>query len=317
MSVIVPFVREWPQVAFTLRSIHEVLLTVEHEILAIDNLVPSLQGDRATSNVEGMAKEWEKVGWPWLKYYKYSDHLSHWQCKNFGIEKAKGDFLWFIDSHCIMPIRALEALEYYIDNFDDLNGSLHMPLTYHILEPRQLMYKCAVDIPKGDYHYKFHSFSQEKYKDHDAVEVPAMSTCGMMINKEYMERLGNWPTELGIYGGGENFMNFTMAVLGMKKWVWVGDSLCHHGDKRGYNWNLYDQQKNRAAASYMFGGKRLLKLWLDKVAKLSTGEKRTVERSILKNLRSHRSFIKAQQLYEIEEWVDLWKNDELMIGEFS
>jgi hypothetical protein len=67
----------------------------------------------------------------------------------------------------------------------------------------------------------------------------------------------------------------------------------------------------------MFGGKRLLKLWLDKVAKLSTGEKRTVERSILKNLRSHRSFIKAQQLYEIEEWVDLWKNDELMIGEFS
>lgn len=316
ISVIVPFVREWPQVVFTIRSIHETLLTVEHEVLAIDNLVPSLQGDRATTNVASMANEWEKAGDPWLKYYKYPDNLSHWQCKNFGISKAEGDILWFIDSHCILPTSAVSAVKFYIKNYDELNGSLHMPLTYHILEPRKLMYKAVVEVSKGDYHYKFHSFSKKYYADYEAVEVPSMSTCGMIIHRKYMEQLGNWPKELGIYGGGENFMNFTMAVLGIKKWVFVGDALCHHGDKRGYQWNLFDQQKNRAAATYMFGGRRLLKVWIDKVAKLSPREKNTVERLMLKNLASHRKHIKDNQVCEIEEWVDVWKSHELMIGSF-
>ena len=212
ISVIVPFVREWPQVVFTLRNLHEVLKDVDHEILAIDNLVPSLQGDRATTNVSGMAKEWEKIGDPWLKYYKYDTHLSHWQCKNFGMSKANGNIFWFVDSHCILPTSAVKMVEVYSKNYEQFNGSLHMPLTYHILEPRQLMYKTVVDLPKGDYHYKFHTFNPANYLGYDVMEVPSMSTCGMMIHRKYMRKLGKWPKELGIYGGGENFINFTMAT---------------------------------------------------------------------------------------------------------
>lgn len=279
--------------------------------------MPSLQGDRATTNIEGMAKEWNKTDDPWLKYYKYDTHLSHWQCKNFGMSKANGNIFWFVDSHCILPTSAVKMVEVYSKNYEQFNGSLHMPLTYHILEPRQLMYKTVVDLPKGDYHYKFHTFNPANYLGYDVMEVPSMSTCGMMIHRKYMRKLGKWPKELGIYGGGENFINFTMAVLGMKKWLLVGDSLCHHGDKRGYNWNLYDQQKNRAAATYMFGGRRLLNLWLSKVAKMGPGEKRKAERSILTNLVEHRKLIKESQVCEIEEWVDTWKDHELMIGDFG
>ena len=317
VSVIVPFVREWPQVAFTIRSVHESLKGIPHEVIAVDNLMSNMEEDRGSKNVRGMAKEWESKGDPWLKYYHYTDKLSHWQCKNFGMSKASGDILWFIDSHCIIPFEAIHFLQYYEENYEALNGSLHMPLTYHILEPKQLMYKAVVEVPKGDYHYVFHTFSRSKYLERErAIEVPAMSTCGMMIHKKYIELLGSWPEALGIYGGGENFMNFTMAVLGLKKWVWVGDSLCHHGDKRGYSWNHRDQQKNRAIASYMFGGNALLKLWINSKARLTPRESRTVRSEILNECEDHRKHIVSNQVCEIEEWVDSWKQHELMIGEF-
>lgn len=316
ISVIVPFVREWPQIAFTIRSIHESLINVDHEVLAIDNLQENMQEDRGTKNIKGMASEWQNVNDSWLKYYHYKDKLSHWQCKNFGMSKASGDIFWFIDGHCILPPTAVEAARYYKANYMELCGSLHMPLTYHILEPRQLMYKAVVQTGTADYAYTFHTFSRKKYSPNYTVEVPAMSTCGMMIHRTFMEQCGFWPTELGIYGGGEHFMNYTMAVLGLKKHVWVGDSLYHHGDKRGYAWNHYDQQRNRALANYMFGGRRLMDCWLDKKAKLNGNESKRVRRSILDSSGEHRQWIKDNQLVEIEEWVKEWKDHELLIGEY-
>lgn len=314
ISVIVPFVREWPQIAFTIRSIHESLATIEHEVIAIDNLMPKMKEDRATKNIQGMANNWENYSYPWLKYYRYTDKLSHWNCKNFGMEKASGDFFWFIDGHCIVPRTAVDAARYYKANYMELCGSLHMPLTYHILEPRQLMYKAVIESGAGDYHYTFHTFSKKKYEQFTTVEVPAMSTCGMLIHRTFMEQVGFWPSEMGIYGGGENFMNYTMAVLGLKKHVWVGDSLCHHGDKRGYNWNHYDYQRNKSIAVYMFGGRRVLDLWLDKRAKLNGDESRRVKQEILNLCHEQRQWIEDNQLMEIEEWVSTWKNHELMNG---
>ena len=96
VSVIVPFVREWPQVAFTLRSIHECLKGIDHEVLAIDNLQSTMQEDRGSQNVASMANKWSQSKDPWLRYFHYTDKLSHWQCKNLGIREAKGDIYWFI-----------------------------------------------------------------------------------------------------------------------------------------------------------------------------------------------------------------------------
>jgi glycosyltransferase involved in cell wall biosynthesis len=316
VSVIVPYVREWPQIAFTLRSIHEALVNVDHEVLAIDNLQSTMKEDRGSKNVASMAKEWTKTGNSWLRYFHYTDKLSHWHCKNFGMLEAKGDIYWFIDSHCIMPHSAEEAVKYYQQYYKELNGSLHMPLTYHILEPRQLMYKAVVEVPKSDYHYTFHTLSQKKYEKHRCIEVPAMSTCGMIIHKSFMDEIGAWPDELGIYGGGENFMNYVMAVLGQRKHVWIGDSLCHHGDKRGYAWNSSDYQRNRGIATYMFGGRRNLHTWMKEKSKLVISAAGRMERDILSKCKKHRAWIKAGQIWEIEEWVDRWKGHELLKGDY-
>ena len=315
VSVIIPYVREWPQIVFTLRSIREVLKGENFEVIAVDNLQPNMQEDRSTPNVKGMANAWKDSGDQWIKYFHYPDKLSHWQCKNFAMKQADGEFFWFIDGHCIMPTDAVDALHFYRQRWKEMNGSLHMPLTYHIMEPRQLIYKAVIDSDKGDYHYKFHTLVRREYSNNgQCIEVPAMSTCGMLIHKKFMRLLGNWPTELGIYGGGENFINYAMAVLGMKKYVYLSDSLCHHGEKRGYSWNHYDQQRNRSIASYMFGGASLLDKFLDRTARLTHREKTTVRRSIIDTCGSHREWIKKHQVMSIEEWHKQWKPHELCIG---
>lgn len=313
LSVIVPFVREWPQVVFTLRSIHEELQGIDHEIIAIDNLQPNMEEDRGTGLVKGMANQWTKTGNPWLKYYHKNDKLSHWQCKNFGIGKAQADIIWFVDSHCIVGRdSAYSMFRFYQSHWEELNGSMHLPLTYHILEPRQLIYKSVVDVTKADYAYSFNTYLPDKWKQWE--EVPAMSTCGMMIHKQYLEQLGNWPVELGIYSGGEHFLNYCQAVLGMSKYIWKARPLCHHGDRRGYSWNHYDQRRNRAIATYLFGGSRLMEKWVDECAKLSANESARVKNNIRATCRKHRDHIRSQQVMEIEEWLHQWKNHNLLQG---
>lgn len=308
LSVIVPFVREWPQVVFTIRSIAEEFWDEDFEVIAVDNLQPKMQEDRATPQLKELVKLWDKER-PWLKYYHYQDTLSHWQCKNFAMSKAKGDIYWFVDAHCIIPKNsASDMYNFYRRYWQTLKGSIHLPLTYQILEPRQLIYKMVVNYELHDYHYSFLTY---KNNGKCAKEVPAMSTCGMMIHKEIMDATGRWPTSLGIYGGGENFMNYVLAIMGYKKWIFNGKSLYHHGDKRGYSWNYYDYQKNRAIATYMFGGEELMTNWVMGNKRLVQRERIGVIREV-KKLKDQREHIKAQQQISIDEFASQWKDTEYL-----
>lgn len=314
ISVIIPFIREWAQVVFTIRSVAEALKEIDFEILAIDNLQERGAQDRGTPNVEGMAKKNS-----WLRYIRKSDVLSHWQCKNLGMREAKGEIFLFVDAHCIAPYKDLaEACTHYEKNWEWMNGSLHMPLTYHILESKQLIYKAVFDIPKGDYAYTFHTLDHDDFDGEDILEVPAMSTCGMMIHKSLMSTMGYWPTELGIYGGGEHFLNYTMAVMGMKKYIYRTDAcLYHHGDKRGYSWNHHDYQRNRAIATYMFGGESLLKLWMQSCAKLTHREKVNMTKNLIDSCSKQRSNIKKAQTVDIEDFAHKWKGSSLARGDWG
>ena len=313
LSVVIPYVREWPQIAFTIRAIHEELEGIDHEIIAVDNLQPKMEYDRGSKMVQGMANQWTTAGDPWLKYFHKNDKLSHWQCKNFAVKKAQANILWFVDSHCI-PGRdsGRSMFRFYEKHWEELDGSVHLPLTYHILEPRQLIYKAVIDTTKGDYAYSFNTYRPNAWEQ--VQEVPVMSTCGMMIHKNYLEQLGGWPEELGIYSGGEHFINYCQAILGLKKYVWKANPLCHHGDKRGYSWNHYDQRRNRAIASYLIGGEELLVKWVTNNARLSSNETARVINNVQATCREHRDHIKSQQMMTIEEWLDKWKGHELLQG---
>ena len=109
LSIIVPFVNEYPQVSFTLRSIIEELDDrVDWEIIAINNYSQKVADqkrpeDKGGEHVQNLAR----LHGGRLKYIKWDEKLSHWNAKNVGVAASSGKFLCFIDAHCIVGRNAL------------------------------------------------------------------------------------------------------------------------------------------------------------------------------------------------------------------
>ena len=305
LSVVMPFCNEYPQVIFTVQAVAQSLLgRVDFELIAINNYCEEVKAQNREQDKGGETIRVCQRGNPWLKYLEYTDKLSHWQSKNLGVKSSTGDVLWFVDAHCAVSRDAIyDMFNYYVENKDKLNGSLHLPLTYKILEWHRLIYKLAGEIEQGNLHYSFTGYRAEK----EPYEVPCMSTCGMMISRELYDLLGGWPKELGIYGGGENFINYTLAVLGKSKYIMTGGgTLFHHGEKRGYHWNGDDMIRNRFIANYMFGGDK----WLSLMKEHRKGKKEVLQ-NIYEDVKTtcskHRQLIKSQQVISIEEWLRKWR----------
>jgi len=290
---------------FTIRSVLEELDgRVDFELLAVDNYCPELEEqikksgalrDRTGEHLDALQK-----GYPWLKSLHYDKKLSHWQAKNFAVANSTGKFLWFCDAHVAVRRDSLfNMFTYYKEHYEELNGTLHLPLSYHVMEWRRLIYKLVTDLSRGEVHYSFTGFrsSDKPYR------VPCMSTCGMMMTRDLYDLVGGWPKELGIYGGGENFMNFTLAVLGKTINIFPDKQLCHHGDKRGYYWNGDDYVRNRTIASYLFGGVDLARKFVDN----RKGSKRVLFKildDVLNSCAEHKELIESRRVISIEEWIE-------------
>lgn len=343
LSIIIPFVGEYPQVLWTIQSIAQGLIEteIEFEIIAVDNycdqavrqcnvatqkaidklkriyfregreveiqdmfeiheMIPQTYKNRSGEAVKACAR-----GNSWLHYMEYSDHLSHWQAKREGVLESTGDVLLFVDAHTIPSVNAIEEMFLtYTQRAEFISqGTLHLPVTYKILEWHRLIYKLFIEN-EFFYSYKFTPLRL----DTEPYEVPCMSTCGMMISREIYDELGGWPATLGIYGGGENFMNYALAVCGYKKWIYPTGTLFHHGDRRDYHWYGDDMIRNRMLAHYLFGGKDLLA----KFTSICKGRPSTLEtfaENTFKEGHDQRQKIKAIQKMTIEEWAAKWSEN--------
>ena len=315
LSVIMPYVNEWPQISFTIRAVAEELMGIDFEIIAIDNYCDQVkdQGHLPDRGHDGLIEN-EKEGkknqkshikevaqkHSWLKYIRYDKKLSHWNAKNKGVKASKGDTLLFLDSH-VMPSRGLLKPMYATYLLSPELFSLHAPLAYHILENKRLMYNMKNEVEKGIFHYTFCGCKDASHSD--VFEVSCMSTCGMMISRQLYDAIGGWPESMGIYGGGENFINYTMAVMGFKKYIYnKGGTLYHHGDKRNYSWNYNDYHSNRLVATYLFGGIKQAKKYIQNIK----GKKEIIDniyRNAIENNKAQRNMIKDSQKIDIEEWV--------------
>lgn len=307
LSVVIPFVNEYPQVLFTIQSvIQELQGLVDFEVIAINNYCEEVekQGTKEDKGYEAVLA-CEKIN-PELKVLHYKNKLSHWQAKNLGVQESTGDFLWFCDAHCMISRRSLfKMFQYYKAYHEEINGSIHLPLTYKLLETRKLIYKLVYNPDIGEIHYSFTSYKNPEFLPAETFghyQMPCMSTCGMMITKDLYNQLGGWPKELGIYGGGENFSNFTLAVLGKTVNIFCGKPLFHHGEKRGYSYYYDDYTKNRIVATYMFGGEKLARKYT-KFRKGNPKVNQIILEGVLANCKAHREHIKKQQIMTIEEWI--------------
>ena len=341
LAIIVPYVNEMPQLVFTLRGIAEELRGEDFEIVAVDNWCrfleendkgvpvrvpdkghdrlidatdknriyglnlggpPGVRVHRAVSHIEAMAKKHS-----WLRHVRYEDKLSHWNAKNVGVANSiNAKYYWFMDAHTMLSKGAVKAFHFYKKNWRELQGTLHLPWTYHILESQRLIYKMVVDDLAGVYHYS--TLNLPPKIPSDPFEVPVMTTCGMMMHREYFHLLGGWPKALGIYGGGENFVNYVSAILGLKKWVYPDATIYHMGEKRGYNWYYDNYQLNRMIALYMIGGLDLVWRFLEKSVK---GHHRILRKEMMElaqnpHLQMQRKTIMQNQQVCLSEWVAKW-----------
>jgi len=193
--------------------------------------------------------------------------------------------------------------EAFRDHFPSVPGTMHLPLTYHIMEYHWLIYKLRVNMEAGDFDYRFTPFRPSKYP----YEVPCMSTCGMMMSREVYNYVGGWPKELGIYSGGEHFLNFTLATLGYKKYIYPAPPLHHHGDNRNYHFTYDDQKRNRFIATYMFGGKEMaIRIAKHTKAKHGFATWEPVLEDIFQKCGPQREMIKTKQIISIEDWYKSW-----------
>lgn len=302
LSVIVVGICEWPQVSFTIRNIAEELEgRCDFQLLYIDNYcrqakAQGVERDRSSEHIREQAKL--KT---WLKYFTYDEKLSHWNAKRVGVEQSDGDFLCFIDAHCIVGRNSLfDMFEYYKKNHEQLNGTIHLPLTYHILEDQKLIYQLIADPKKGVVHYKFINMPKDKK---EPFEVPCMSCCGVMMTRALYDCVGGWPTELGTYGGGENFLNFTLPVLGKKKWVFPARPLYHHGAKRSYYYDGLDYFRNRIIASYIYGGQEITERFVKSYEKIGLMSKARIFHEAASKCVELRKGIEAKSVTSIEDWL--------------
>jgi len=312
LSIIIPFCQEHPQIAFTVQSIYcELRNRCDFEIIVIDNYCEELEaqlnkkGEKRDNGSEYM-KSHASESRPWLKYLSYSEKLSHWNAKNLGVQNSDGEFLWFCDSHCVPSKNALvDMFNHYKTHHAELNGTLHMPLSYMLERPGlELIYKLVADKEQGVVHYSF-----TKYRNSTVpYPVSCMSTCGMMMTRELYDLLGGWPSELGIYGGGEHFLNFTLATMGKTINIYPSWPLYHYAAPRGYHWNYVDYHRNRCIATYMFGGEEWAYRYIKNIKPHdSSGDamKESIYSTVIgsKTCINHRQKLTTQQIISIDDWL--------------
>lgn len=333
LSIIVAFCGEYPQSLFTLQSLNQNLIdsNVKYEIIAANNYCQQVKDQcymamanqfqkikNSTFSTSLMAdcqksikpmfedksgeaiKASEKLN-HWLKYIEHDGWLSHWEAKRLAVEQSQGKYLLFVDAHTIPSHNAIpNLLQCFIANDLDKQGTIHLPLTYKILESHKLIYKLKVEN-KYFYSYSFTGFRPEN----DPYEVPCMSTCGMMISRKLYDQIGGWPKGMSSYGGGENFLNYTLSVIGKKKFIYPFATLYHHGETRDYHWDYSGFIRNRMIAHYLFGGQKLLDLFTS-ITKGKPNILEKIKNSVIPEQYEQRQLIKKQQIIEIDQWANDW-----------
>ena len=320
LSIIIPFCQEHPQAAFTAQAIYcELRGHCDFEIIMIDNHCAELEQQFKPQNLtrDRGGEYLSKLATndrPWLKYIAYDEKLSHWNAKNAGVALATGDFLWFVDSHCIPSQGSLRNMfSYYRQYWQNLNGTLHLPISYMLEKPNlELEYKLVVDQPHGVWHYSFSTYrgAKEKIPEGIPYRVPCMSTCGMMMHRSIYNSLGGWPHEMGIYGGGEHFINFCLAVMGRTVNIFPANPLYHYAAPRGYYYNYGDYHRNRTIATWCFAGPLEAERYCMNI-KGEEDQKRELFNTVTacNSVKAHAALIHAQKVMRIEQWYERWKEE--------
>lgn len=109
LSIIVPLYNVEKYIEQCIRSLEaQDIDKNEYEVLVIDDGSP----DNSNLIVEGLRKEFDNI----ILYYKENGGLS--SARNYGIEHAKGKYIWFVDSDDFIEKNVLGELLFQLETYD-------------------------------------------------------------------------------------------------------------------------------------------------------------------------------------------------------
>ena len=316
LSIIIPHFHEHPQLLFTLQGLINELEfnSIPHELILINNANTPQNDHTELDSVKYIEKKQHAGCLSNVKLLEYMDTLSHWQAKNLGVKHASGELLLFLDAHIVITPNAIKEMLNYFQWLPE-HSLLHLPIVY-MLENKEnrLKYELVHDLDKGIVDYRFAKFMPNSR----VTEVPCMSTCGMMVAKSTITDIyQGWPTMLGSYSGGEHFINFVGALLGVRKYIIDEGIVYHYAAPRSYDIVYNDVYRNRAISAFLFGGVELFHKYLVGLCRLERGKisprlisNIRLEIPSLSELQSRREYIMTNSNTTIEEFINYWSHNE-------
>ncbi len=238
LSVIIPTRNEFTNLKFTVQALlDDLTLTIPDEFEIIIGL-----------NMPDPAEEIfiEKLWWTGAEVLKYivHDQPSCWQTRQRCADIAQGDYLFWCDSHVLVRGDDLVRAVAWHSGW---KGTLKFGLNYILEAPHRTLYqyKWRPDKFWGDW-------SRELPQPPD-YRIMCSGTHGL-IDRDVFEEIGGLHPALGIYGGGEPYLDFKQHMFGYEIRCHPAFQVWHLAEKRGYSWNQQDLWRNFMIASFAVGG---------------------------------------------------------------
>jgi len=260
ISVILPARNEHPQATFTLQSIWDELedTDLDWETILVDNL----SDDKTSSFAEKRC--WGQRGRH--KVIRYTEQGSCWGARSEGVRAATGDIIFLFDAHVLLSRdliqKTLRAFEEHPEAWVIYNPVVWMGDTH-----RTRGYGYSLGENNGHMLTKFWgSWTRKKVSD-EPYRIPMSGTAAIACRGEYLRKIGAWPAEMSVYGGGEQWISLLCWMLGGECWLHPDTYVYHLADTRGYSGSA-DNRKystndahffNKSLVAYALGGE---KWWL-------------------------------------------------------
>jgi len=261
VSIIIPSRNEFKNLIWTLQGLQLELQDVDYEIIVVLNQCEEKEQER-------LLKYWP-VSTGRLKVLAYDEKPSCWQARNFGASQARGDYLLFCDSHVLLTPGSLRgALKYH----REFKGILHFGINYWLDHPERTLFQYKWQPQKF-----WGAWTRIKPEPPD-YRILMSGLAGTMIDRSIFQELGGFHPALGIYGGGEPYLDLKTQMHGYQVRCHPDYQLYHLAERRGYCWNNDDLWRNFMIASYALGGNEYLKPVYDHYHDVCNGHQKYIDR---------------------------------------
>ncbi len=298
VSVVIPFCNESQNALWTVQGfVNQFMGYCPFEIILVSN----------KSDPEHIEKfsRWTKL--PWFNLVEYNNTQSGWQARNLGASLAKGKYILFADAHIYPKDGAFQGL---VESHEGWKGIAHCPLCY-FYDPTRPNYGYVWQP------YKFWGRWTRLVPRSETGDVPLSGASTLLIDRDVFEEVHGFHPALGIYGGGETYLDLKVQMFGYKVRMAVDHHIYHLTETRGYRWNNENFRFNKMLAAFTIGGEKYLEPVFDHFMKVDEKRPQYQEHTIKNRGQaivlgaSDREWTEANAEFTLDEVISTWDDERI------